>query len=137
MNGATAAAQGPTLPLISRILIGALFLTAGIRKVMFVAGTTGYLAKLGFPAADVMIWLAVLIEIGGGLALIIGWQTRWVAWLLALFVAIATGMAHRFWEVDAANYANQLNHFLKNAAIIGGLLMVANYGPGSASVDKG
>jgi len=129
--------MNPTFPLLSRILISSLFLVAGIRKVMFVAGTTGYLAKLGFPAPEVMVWLAILIEVGGGLLLLIGWKTRWVSWVLVVFVAVATFMAHRFWEVDAANYANQLNHFLKNAAIIGGLLMVANYGPGSASVDKG
>jgi putative oxidoreductase len=126
----------PLFPLLARVLIGALFLTAGIRKVLFLAGTTGYLTKLGFPAAEVMTWVAIVIEIGGGLALIAGWQTRLMAWLLAIFVVIATGMAHRFWEFDAAQYNAQLNNFLKNIAIIGGLLMFATYGPGSASVDK-
>ena len=128
--------QNPTLPLLARILIGALFVTAGVRKAMVIAATAGYFAKLGFPAAEAMAWLAVLIEIGGGLLLIIGWQTRWVAWLLVLFTVVATGMAHRFWEFDAAQYNAQLNNFLKNIAIIGGLLMFATYGPGSASVDK-
>jgi len=71
--------NNPTFPLLARILIGALFVTAGIRKVMFLAGTAGYLAKLGFPAAEVVAWLAVVIEIGGGLLLIVGWQTRMVA----------------------------------------------------------
>lgn len=132
----TMAMGNPTFPLLARILIGALFVTAGIRKVMFIAGTAGYLVKLGFPAAEAMAWLAVVIEIGGGLLLIVGWQTRMVAWLLGLFVIIATGAAHRFWEFDAAQYNNQLNHFLKNAAILGGLLMIASHGPGSASVDK-
>lgn len=132
----TMSMPNPLFPLLGRVLIGALFLTAGIRKIMFLAGTTGYLAKLGFPAAETMAWLAIVVEIGGGLLLIVGWQTRWVAWLLAAFVAIATGMAHRFWEFDAAQYNNQLNHFLKNTAIIGGLLMYATYGAGSASVDK-
>jgi putative oxidoreductase len=128
--------MNPLLPLLSRILIGALFITAGARKAMTIAATAGYFAKLGMPAAEVMAWLAVLIEIGGGLALILGWQTRWVAWLLAIFVGIATGLAHRFWEFDAAQYNAQLNNFLKNAAIIGGLLMFAAHGPGTASVDK-
>jgi putative oxidoreductase len=53
-----------------------------------------------------------------------------------LFVAIATAMAHRFWEFDAAQYNNQLNHFLKNAAIIGGLLYVAMLGAGGLSLDS-
>lgn len=133
----TMTAQNPMFPLLSRILIGALFVTAGIRKAMTIAATAGYFAKLGMPAAEAMAWLAVLIEIGGGLALIIGWQTRLVAWLLAIFVVVATGLAHRFWEfADPGQYNGQLNNFLKNVAIVGGLLMFATYGPGSASVDK-
>ena len=128
--------NNPTFPLLARILIGALFVTAGVRKAMAIAATAGYFAKLGFPAAEAMAWIAVVIEIGGGLALIIGWQTRLVSWLLAAFVVVATGMAHRFWEFDATQYNAQLNHFLKNSAIIGGLLMFATFGPGSASVDK-
>lgn len=128
--------SGPLFPLIGRLLIGALFVVAGINKVMAVAGTAGYFAKLGFPAPEAMAWLAIVIELGGGLLLILGWKTRWVAWLLVAFVAVATFMAHRFWAVDAAQYANQLNAFLKNIAIIGGLLMYVAHGPGSASVDK-
>ena len=84
-----------------------------------------------------MTYLAIAIEIGGALLLIIGWRTRWAAWLLALFVLVAAFAAHRFWEYDQAQMNNQLNHFLKNLAIIGGLLMVATFGPGRASVDKG
>ena len=109
---------------------------AGYNKLMAVAGTAGYFAKLGFPMPEIMVWVAIVIEIGGGLLLLIGWKTRWVSWLLIAFVAVATFMAHRFWAVDAAQYANQLNAFLKNIAVIGGLLMFVAYGPGSASVDK-
>jgi putative oxidoreductase len=130
----------PTLLLVGRILVGALFIVAGARKIMGaagIAGTAGYFAKLGFPAPEIMAWLAVIIEIGGGLLLIIGWRTRWVAWLLALFVIIATFAAHRFWDFpDPAQYNNQLTQFLKNASIIGGLLYVAAFGAGRASVDK-
>lgn len=128
--------MNPLLPLLGRLLLAAIFLIAGVRKALMFAGTVGYFTKLGFPMPDVFAVLAIAIEIGGALLLIFGWRTRWAAWLLVLFVAIATGMAHRFWEFDAAQYANQMNHFLKNIAIIGGLLFVATYGPGSASVDK-
>ncbi len=128
--------MNPTFPLLARILIAPLFLIAGYNKIVAVAGTTGYFAKLGFPMPDIMVWVAIAIEIGGGLLLLIGLKTRWVAWLLIAFVAVATFMAHRFWAVDAAQYANQLNAFLKNIAVIGGLLMFVAHGPGSASVDK-
>jgi putative oxidoreductase len=129
-------AYNPMLPLAGRLLIATIFLVAGIRKVLGFAGTVGYFTKLGFPAAEAFAVIAIIIELGGAILLIVGWRTRWVAWLLALFVAIATAMAHRFWEFDAAQFNNQLNHFLKNVAIIGGLLFVATFGPGRASVDK-
>jgi len=120
--------------LIGRILLAAVFLVAGARKLMGVAASAGYLAKLGFPAPEIMVWVAIVIEIGGAVLLITGWNARRAAWLLILFVAIATAMAHRFWEFDAAQYNNQLNHFLKNAAIIGGLLYVAMLGAGALSL---
>ncbi|HEY8252573.1 MAG TPA: DoxX family protein [Burkholderiales bacterium] len=120
--------------LIGRILLAAVFLVAGARKLMGVAASAGYLAKLGFPAPEIMVWVAIVIEIGGAVLLITGWHARRAAWLLILFVAIATAMAHRFWEFDAAQYNNQLNHFLKNAAIIGGLLYVAMLGAGALSL---
>lgn len=122
--------------LVGRIGIAVLFLVPGIRKAMAVAGTAGYFAKLGFPMPEVMVWVAILIEVGGAALLILGWQARRVAWLLILFTLIATLMAHRFWELsDAAQYAAQMNNFLKNLAVIGGLLYVAAFGPGALSVD--
>lgn len=128
------AAQSQML-LIARILFGALFLVAGVRKIMFFAGSAGYFAKLGFPAPEAMAVLAILVELGGGALLVLGWQTRRIAWLLIVFVVIATAMAHRFWQFDAAQYANQMNHFLKNAAIVGGLFYVAVLGAGGLSLD--
>lgn len=131
-----APAYNPMVPLAGRILIGALFLVAGIRKILIWGPQVAYFTRLGFPAPEVMTVIAIIIEIGGAFLLISGWRTRWVAWLLVLFVLIAAGMAHRFWEFEGAQIANQLNHFLKNLAIIGGLLFVASFGPGTASVDK-
>jgi len=133
MSGAPAQ---PALLLVGRILLGAIFLIAGSRKAMTYAATVGYFTKLGFPMPEVMAVLAIIIEIGGSLMLIAGWKSRYAAWALMLFVAIATFMAHRFWEFPDAQYANQMNHFLKNFAIIGGLLFVASFGPGPLSVDK-
>ena len=121
--------------LIGRILLAAVFLVAGIRKVLGFAGSVGYFTKLGFPAAEAMTVLAIVVELGGGALLVLGWQARKAAWLMVVFVAVATLMAHRFWQFEAAQYANQLNHFLKNAAIIGGLLYVAVLGAGALSVD--
>src|SRR5467141_508788 len=136
-NVSATTTYNPILPLAGRILIGLIFLVAGVRKVMGFAGTVAYLSKLGFPAPEVMAVIALVIEIGGSLLLIVGWRTRWAAWLLVLFVVVAAFAAHRFWEItDTGQFSNQMNHFLKNVAIVGGLLYVATFGPGSASVDK-
>lgn len=127
----------PTLLLVGRILLSLVFLVAGTRKILAVAGTVGYLGKLGMPMPDIMVYVAILFEVGGSILLILGWKARYAALALALFTLIATCFAHRFWEVaDAGQYGNQLNHFLKNLAIIGGMLFVAASGPGSLSVDK-
>jgi putative oxidoreductase len=125
-----------TLFLAGRWLMAALFLVAGIRKILMFSGQVGYFTKLGFPMPEVMTVLAIVIEVGGGILLVVGWKTRHVAWLLSLFVLIATFAAHRFWEFDAAAYAGQLNNFLKNLAIIGGLFFLAAAGPGRMSADK-
>jgi len=128
--------SNPIVTLAGRILLAAVFLVAGYGKLMAFAGTSGYFAKLGFPAPDVMTVLAIAVELGGALLLIAGWHARWAAWALILFVAIATFAAHRFWEFDASQYRNQMNHFLKNLALIGGLLFVVALGPGTLSADK-
>jgi putative oxidoreductase len=84
-----------------------------------------------------MTVLSIVVELGGAILLIIGWKTRWVAWALVIFVVAATFLAHRFWEFsDPGQAMNQRNHFLKNFAIAGGLLILAAFGPGPASADK-
>src|SRR4029079_15451365 len=126
----------PTLLLVARILLSLVFLVAGVRKIMAIAGTAGYFAKLGMPMPEVMVYVAILFEVGGSILLIVGWKAREAAIALALFTLVATCFAHRFWQVDAAQYANQMNHFLKNLAIIGGMLFVWACGPGSLAVQK-
>jgi len=132
-----AADQRPLLLLLARVFIAALFLVAGTRKLLTYTATVGYFAKLGFPASEAIAVLAIVIEIGGGLMLATGWRTRWAAWLLVVFVVVATAMAHRFWQFEPAQFANQLNHFLKNIAIVGGLIFVATFGPGRTALDRG
>jgi putative oxidoreductase len=124
------------LSLIARILVGILFLVSGVRKLFAVGGVAAYFGKLGMPMADLMVWVAIILEIGGAVLLFIGWQTKIVSWLLMLYVVIATLMAHRFWAFDPPQFANQLNHFLKNLGVIGGLILLAVHGPGPRSLDS-
>jgi putative oxidoreductase len=123
------------LNLLGRIAIAALFLPAGINKLMGVEGTTGYFASLGLPAVAVLVWTVIAIEILGGLALILGYQTRIVAIGLAIFTILASIVGHAFWAapVDAAFIAQLL--FFKNIAVTGGLLVLASAGAGEWSID--
>src|SRR5437667_3361205 len=102
-------AYHPAVTLIGRLLMAALFIIFGIRKVLAFGFYAGYFAKLGFPAPEVMVVLAIIVEVGGGLLFAIGWKTRWMAWALAIFVVIATFAAHRYWEFpDAQQYNAQM-----------------------------
>lgn len=122
--------------LVARIALAALFLVSALRSVAAFAGTAGYFGRLGVPLPEVMTWVVITVEILGAAMLILGWRARLAAWGLAAFVIVATLLAHRFWSVDPAQYANQLNHFLKNLAVIGGLLLVAIHGPGRFALDR-
>ena len=133
---AVVAANSAVHLLIARFLLAAVFIVFGVRSILGFAGSVGYFTKLGFPAPEAMVVLAIIIQLVGGIALVIGWKTGWAAWLLVAYVVIATIMAHRYWEYDAAQYVPQMTNFFKNLAIIGGLLVVAAFGPGRYSVDK-
>ena len=124
------------LQLAGRVLMALLFVYFGYMKLMNFGGSVGYFAKWGFPAPQATAVVAVIFELGFGALILIGWKTRWAAWALALYVVIATAVAHRFWTYEAAQAFNQTSHFFKNVSIIGGLLYIAAMGPGRYSVDK-
>jgi putative oxidoreductase len=116
-------------PLVARILIGLLFIMAGIGKLGDVAGFAGYLTSGGLPAF--LAWPSVIFEIVLGLAMIAGFQTRIFALLGAGFCVLAAVLYH-FNPADQM----QMTMFLKNLAIAGGFLMLAAHGAGRYAVDK-
>lgn len=122
-------------PLIGRALIASLFVISGARKAFYFTATAGFMAKLGMPVTDVLLAAAILLEITAGLMIAFGWRTRIAAMALLAFTIAATFIFHAFWTYDAAQLSNQLNHFMKNAAIAGALAYLATYGPGPVSVD--
>jgi putative oxidoreductase len=124
--------------LIARIALAAIFLYSGSGKLMNPAGFSGYLANHGFPGGltYALALIAGAIETLGGIAILVGFQTRYAALLLAAFTLIAALIGHRFWDIaDAAQRGNQLNHFWKNVAMIGGFLALYVAGAGSVSFD--
>ncbi|MDR7378389.1 putative oxidoreductase [Rhodoferax ferrireducens] len=129
-----ASLQNP-LSLLGRLLLAVLFLPAGISKITGFAGTVGYIGSVGLPFPTLGAALAIVVEVGGGLALIFGLGTRWAALVLAAFTLAASIFFHAFWAVPAeAAMVTQLL-FIKNIAVIGGLLTLAAWGPGAWSLD--
>jgi putative oxidoreductase len=116
-------------PFVARVLIGALFLVAGLGKLGDVAGFTGYLTSGGLPAF--LAWPSVIFEIALGASMIVGFQVRIMALLGAGFSVVAALLYH-FNPADQM----QMTMFLKNLAIAGGFLMLATYGAGAVAIDK-
>lgn len=123
------------LSLAGRLLIAALFLPAGISKITGFAGTVAYIGSVGLPLPAVGAALAIAVEVIGGLALIVGYQTRLAALVLALFTLVASFFFHAYWSVPAEQAFVQQLLFFKNIAVTGGLLVLASHGAGAWSVD--
>ena len=123
------------LDLVGRVLIALLFLPAGIQKITGFAGTVGYAAGAGMPMPQVAVAIGLVIEIVGGLAILLGWQTRWAALILGFFTLVASFFFHNFWGVPAEAAGVQQLLFWKNIAVVGGLLGYAAHGVGAWSVD--
>ncbi|GKS70117.1 putative oxidoreductase [Nitrosomonas sp. PY1] len=114
---------------VARIMLGHLFLIAGWQKIGGYEGTQGYMESVGIPG--MLLPLVILLELGGGLAVIIGWQTKLTAAALALFCIATAVLFHH-------NFSDQMQAilFMKNFAISGGLMLLAVYGAGACSLDN-
>ncbi|MGD8853936.1 MAG: DoxX family protein [Gammaproteobacteria bacterium] len=125
MNSSTTTAA---TQLSGRVLMSVIFITAGVSKIGAYAGTQGYMESMGVPGG--MLPLVIALEVGAGLAVLLGWQTRISAFLLAGFSVLSALIFH-------ANFGDQMQSilFMKNLAMAGGLLMLVANGPGSWSVD--
>ena len=128
--------HNPIFSLVGRALMAALFIPAGFSKLFGFAGTVNYIAAAGLPQPQLAAAIAVFIELPLGIALLLGWQTRKVAGVMAAFTFIATMAFHQFWAVPEAQKMVQHLMFWKNIAIVGGLLMVASLGGGAWSMDN-
>lgn len=113
----------------ARILLAHIFIIAGINKISGYAGTQEYMEAMGVPG--MLLPLVILVEVGAGLAILVGWQTRWAALGLAGFTVLAGILFH-------GNLGDQMQMimFMKNLAITGGLLLLAEHGAGAFSLDK-
>lgn len=124
------------LILLARILLMVLFVMSGWGKLTGFQGTVGYMASTGAPMPMVAAAVAVVMEFGVGIALLIGLWTRPLALLMALFVLGTSFIAHSYWDMQGAMEAANKIQFYKNLSIMGGLFLLAAAGPGRYAVQK-
>lgn len=117
------------IPLIARVLLSGLFLWSGVNKVVHPIAIQEYMAMYGMPVTGLFLVAAVLVEVGGGLFLLLGFYPRLAAAFLTGFTLVATLIFH-------TKFADQIQQimFMKNLSIIGGLLMVIQHGAGSIAL---
>lgn len=125
----------PWAPLAGRILLATIFLLSGLTKLTDWNGTAAFMAAHGLKLIPVLLPMAAIVEIAGGLAILCGARSRLAAFILFLYLIPTTLVFHNFWGHAGMEYVNQMQHFLKNLAIMGGLALIVGLGPGFPSVD--
>ena len=117
--------------LLGRVMMSAIFIEGGIRKAMAPAATLASFAKLSLPNPPLAFGVTVAIEVLAGLAVLVGWKTRWAALVLAAW-CIATALVAHFHPGDKG----QMIHFMKNVSMSGGFLVLFAMGAGRFSIDR-
>lgn len=123
--------------LIGRFLMGSLFLFTAYGKVMHYDATATYMSSIGLPVVPLLLGLAIVVEFIGGLSLIFGYKIRVLSIILVLFLIPVTLVMHDFWmDTDPVQKQENMYHFFKNLAIMGGLLYMTATGAGYLGCDR-
>lgn len=125
----------PIVSLLGRVLLSAIFILSGFSKIFAFKAMAGMMAGKGFPLPAIAMGIAIAIEVIGGLAILTGFKAKLTAWIVFLYLIPTTFMFHNFWTMQGAMRMDNQIHFLKNLAIMGGLLLLASNGAGRASLD--
>lgn len=124
---------------LGRLLMSSLFIWAGINKLMNPGGTAQYFAAVNIPIPEVAVWVVIIIEIVGGLAILLGYKIRWAAAVLAIFCLVTGFAVHLVAAMnvqDAMAKLGQMTNFYKNLVMAGGFLYVWAYGAGTMSIER-
>ncbi|MEP0201457.1 MAG: DoxX family protein [Halioglobus sp.] len=122
--------------LVGRGLLGLYFILPGISKITGFAATSEYMAAHGVPLIPVLLFVTIVVQIGGGLALMFGFKTQVVAFVLAGLTLVINLFMHNFWVMEEGMERNhELQNFVKNLAIMAGLLYVAGARLGSSTTE--
>jgi|SRR5450830_1092981 len=122
--------------LVARVLMALIFVASGAGKIADFSGTLGYITSKGVPFPAIAAVAAIIVELGGGLMLLLGWKARWAALAMMVFTLAAGFIFHDFWNSAADAAQNQMIHFMKNLSMAGGLLFAAVHGSGKFSIER-
>lgn len=118
-------------PLVGRIFLALIFIISGYGKLAGWEGTLGFMTSKGILMTELLLGLTIAIELGGGLMIAFGLYARWAALAIFLFLIPVTLIFHPFWSDPS-----QMNSFMKNIAIMGGMLYIMTYGSGPYSIKQ-
>jgi len=124
------------VPLFARILLSAVFIMGGIGKIFGFSFEESMVAAKHLPLPAVALAIALVIELVGGLAILLGLYTKFTAWIVFLYMIPTTFLFHNFWAMQGPDRLDTMIHFEKNLAIMGGLLLLAAFGSGAYSIDS-
>ena len=123
--------------LVGRLALGAIFVKSGLMKLLALGAFAASLASRGVPQSSFWAVVGATVEFVGGILIITGLKTRYASLLMILFVIVATGISHRYWDfAEAAARRAQESQFFKNLAIIGGFLLLYVAGGGRFALDS-
>jgi putative oxidoreductase len=135
MTDAIATKFRDPLLLIARVLFMVLFLIAGLEKAEAFSGTVAYFTKIHTPLPELATIISILVELPIAIAVVLGWQTRWLALILIPYTLGSAYFGHQYWTAEGPAYTNLLYHFYKNVSICGGFIVLFVAGAGRFSID--
>jgi putative oxidoreductase len=130
------AAGGALFMLLARLALAAIFVPSGFGKLAHIDAFAHTLAARSVPMPGLMAVIGASVEFFGSIAIVVGFKTRYVALLMAIFTVAAALIAHRFWQADGPAHEIQYIQFMKNIAIAGGFLCLFAAGPGAFAIDR-
>ena len=120
--------------LLGRVFFSLIFLMAGLNH--FSKQTIAFAASQGVPLASIAVPLAGIIAVIGGLSILLGYRAKLGAWLIVLFLVPVTFAMHKFWGIsDPMTAQTQMIMFMKNVSMLGGALLISQFGAGPLSID--
>ncbi len=135
MNKSPIAVGDDLILLLGRLALGAIFVKSGLQKLLALSAFAASLAGRGVPQSETWALIGATVEFVGGVLILTGFKTRYASLLMILFVIVATGISHRFWEYAEAARRLQESQFFKNLSIIGGFLLLFVTGSGRFGLD--